>query len=175
MQYRHAGLWVRAGAFALDYLLIFLYLLVVTVIGVTLNRLQPTWAQTVFATPLSSQFASFLLVTLPVSLYFALGEASPAEATWGKRRAGLRVVRTDGSRLSVGRSLARTVLKFIPWELAHTMIWQVQFAEPAAAPLINGGFILVWLLVGANIVSLLVRPTRQTLYDWLARTYVIYR
>jgi len=41
---------------------------------------------------------------------------------------GLRVIRTDGARLSKTRALSRTVLKFIPWELTHTLIWQIRFA-----------------------------------------------
>lgn len=38
---------------------------------------------------------------------------------------------------------------------------------------ISAGFVLVWVLVGANLVSLVVRKTHQTLYDWLAGTHVI--
>lgn len=47
---------------------------------------------------------------------------------------GMRVVRTDGARLSAGRAVGRTVLTFIPWELAHTLIWQIRFAPRHPRP-----------------------------------------
>lgn len=31
----------------------------------------------------------------------------------------------NGSRFSFGRTLGRTLINFIPWELAHTCIWQM--------------------------------------------------
>jgi len=33
--------------------------------------------------------------------------------------------------------------------------------------------VLVWLLVGANVVSLVMSKTHQTLYDRVAGTYVV--
>jgi hypothetical protein len=50
------------------------------------------------------------------------------------------VVRTDGERLTFARALARTLLKFVPWELSHTLIWQIRFAQPQEMALINMGF-----------------------------------
>jgi uncharacterized RDD family membrane protein YckC len=85
-----------------------------------------------------------LLVTLPVTLYFALLEASSWQATWGKRKLNLRVVCTDRARLSVGRAVERTMLTFIPWELANTLIWQIRFAPTTPSSLITSGFVLVW-------------------------------
>jgi len=57
--------------------------------------------------------------------------------------------------------------------LAHTCIWQISFAPENPSPLILAGFVLVWLLVGANIVSLVVSKTDQALYDRIAETYVV--
>jgi uncharacterized RDD family membrane protein YckC len=114
-----------------------------------------------------------LLITLPVTLYFALGESSTWQATWGKRRQRLTVIGLTGARLSRTQALVRTVLKFIPWELAHTCIWQIRFAPSDSSPLITAGFVLVWILVGANLVSLLRSRSHQTLYDRLAGTYVV--
>ena len=39
--------------------------------------------------------------------------------------------------------------------------------------LVTAGFVLVWALVGANVVLLWISPTRQTLYDRFAGTYVV--
>lgn len=163
----------RIIAFALDYILIAVYLAFVVALGVVLNTFFPATANKLFSNPLSGQLTGFLLLTLPVSLYFVLFESSAQQATWGKRKRGLQVTRTDGSRLSFLRSGSRTLLKFIPWELAHTCIWQISFAQQEPSPLITLGFVLVWILIGANILSLWISPANQTLYDRLAGTHVV--
>ena len=169
---KYASFPLRALAFAIDYVLILGYLVVLIVAGVAASRSSPTLARDLFANPASAQLTGFLAVTLPVSLYFALLESSRWQASLGKRRLGLRVARAGGARLSRARALGRTLLKFVPWELAHTCIWQTRFAPQAASPLILAGFIVVWLLVLANVLSLAVSKTRQTLYDRLIGSYV---
>jgi hypothetical protein len=57
--------------------------------------------------------------------------------------------------------------------LAHTSIWQIRFAPSASSPLITAGFVLVWILVGTNLVSLLRSRSHQTLYDRRSGTYVV--
>ena len=173
MNRSYAGLWMRVLAFALDYLIIAAYLVLLVAVSAVVNSAFPVVPATLFANSVSSHITSFLLVILPVALYFALLESSSSQATWGKRKMGLRVIRTDGARLSRTRALSRTVLKFIPWELTHTLIWQIRFAPQEPAPIVSAGFVLVWLLVGANIVSLMMSKTHQTLYDRLAETYVV--
>ncbi|MCC6456704.1 MAG: RDD family protein [Caldilineaceae bacterium] len=168
-----ATLWQRIKAFALDYILIAGYLILLVALGVGMNWALPDLAQMLFGSRIRGQLISFLLVTLPITLYFALFESSPQQATWGKRKMGLRVVGSDGARLSFARSLGRTLLKFVPWELSHTLIWQLRFAQPELEPLISAGFALVWLLVGANLISVWVSQRNQTLYDLLTRSCVV--
>src|SRR6185503_9482093 len=120
-----------------------------------------------------AQLTGFFLITLPVALYFALDESSPQQATWGKKDVGLIVTGPNGARISFWRSLARTFLKFIPCELSHTLIWQTYFSPQTNSLLINYGFILVYALIGLNIASLLITKQHQTLYDLLAKTYVM--
>jgi uncharacterized RDD family membrane protein YckC len=100
-----------------------------------------------------AQAIGFVLVTLPVGLYFALSEASGRQATWGKRRLALVVVGPGGGRSGLGRSLARAAVKFVPWELAHAAVWGIALAggEPATVHLVL--LALVWTLVGANVVG----------------------
>lgn len=168
-----AGLWPRVLAFAVDYLPISAYLVALVVIALVARVAAPGMVSVLFGNPLSGELTGFVLITLPVTLYFALLESSAWQATWGKRRLGLRVTRTDGQRLSRGRSLGRTALKFVPWELAHACIWQVSFAGPRPSPLIFAGFALVWLLVGANLASLVASRKHQTIYDWLSGALVV--
>ena len=173
MKASQAGLGERIAAFAFDYIIIAGYLLIFVAVGLIANIFFPAIAHQLFGNPLSGQMTGFLLITLPVSLYFIVCESSPLQATWGKLRMGLRVTRTDGTRLTIMHASSRTLLKFIPWELAHTCIWQISFSKQTPPSWINMGFVLVWILVGANFVSLWTSPTHQTLYDYLAGTYVV--
>jgi uncharacterized RDD family membrane protein YckC len=86
---------------------------------------------------------------------------------------GLRVVTTGGERLGWPRSLLRTALKFtIPWELAHTAVWNL-LAWPG-----DGGSVVDMVLLGVanavivvDLVSLFV-GTRRTPYDRITGTLV---
>ena len=167
-----AGLWLRTKAFALDYIVILGYLLALTLLFLILNRLSNAF-QELFRQRVQAQFVAFLLVTLPVTLYFAISESSVRQATWGKRRSGLRVTDHNGNRIHFWRAFARTLLKFIPWELSHTLIWELYFSTDINPSLINLGFAMVYILIGLNIASVVVSNTKQTLYDLLAGTYVV--
>lgn len=168
----YASFWKRVGAFALDYLLILGYLLGVIILSLLANSVFGA-SQWLFADRIRAQLVAFFIVTLPVTLYFAISESSQSKATWGKRRLKLQVADQDGARIGFWRSLARTLLKFIPWELSHTLIWQLYFSRQTEMVWINYGFGLVYVLIGLNIVSLMRTRTNQTLYDLLTKTYVI--
>ena len=168
-----AGLRVRIAAFAFDYLVIAVYLILLTTLSLVVNWIFPDILGTLFGHPLSGQTTGFLVVTLPVTMYFTLLESSSWQATWGKRRKNLRVVSKNNGRLSRMRAFGRTLLKFIPWELSHACVWQIRFSAGAPSPVVAFGFALVWILIALNIASLLASPTRQTLYDRLAGSYVV--
>ena len=126
-----------------------------------------------FGNPWTGQITGFFTMTLPVTLYFALFESSSYQATWGKRWQGIKVIYNDGKRLSRGRAVGRTALKFIPWELAHTCIWQLQFNGQKLSPIIFTGLALVWVLAGIYALTLLTSSKKQALYDQLINTYVV--
>lgn len=168
-----SGLLSRGLAFALDYVIIGAYLIAIFGLGAATNARTPGLLAPLFGTPWSAQLTAFVLITLPVTLYFAFGEAGPTGATWGKRQLRLQVCTVAGRRMTLSRSLGRTVLKFIPWELAHTCIWNISLAEGPVPPIYWTGLILVWLLVAANVLSVVTNRERQTLYDRIAGTTVI--
>ncbi len=172
-----ASLWQRIEAFLLDYLIIaaYLVLLVIISVGLGLGPLRGAF-RAMFADPNISEVSAFLLLVLPVILYFALFECSSWQATWGKRKMGLGVIDTHGVRLSFPRSFMRSLLKFVPWELTHACLWRIPgwpLAPTMPSPIITAGLALVWILVGAYLVSLLVSKKHQALYDWIAGTCVI--
>jgi uncharacterized RDD family membrane protein YckC len=168
----YAGFLQRITAFLLDYVIILIYLAAFTVVMWLLNSLFSI-NDLLFSDRVQAQIVAFLLVTFPVALYFAISESSNQQATWGKQRIGLKVTDYNGERISFWRSLARTLLKFIPWELSHTLIWELSFSPQTDDVLIYYGFGLVYLLVGLNIASLIMTKKHQTIYDLLAKTYVV--
>ena len=168
----YAGFWRRAGAFGLDYILILSYLIVLALIGLLINSLSGSFSW-LFAERVRAQLSGFLLVTLPVTLYFALSESSAQRATWGKKKMGLKVTNYNGERISLCRSLARTMLKFIPWEISHTFVWTIAFSPANTSAWMNYSILLVYALIGLNMACLIFTRKHQTIYDLLAQTYVM--
>lgn len=143
----------RLAALGLDYLAILGWMTVLAagslVTSVTvglpdvLGALGPVGAEAVF----------FALLTLPVGLYLFLSESGPAQATWEKRRMGLMVTAEDGARPTRRQVAIRTVVKLLPWEVAHAFIWQMQ------AVFHREGYeaeVPVWVFVGLSLVCVAV-------------------
>jgi RDD family. len=173
VQKEFGGLWPRLKALILDYIVIAVYLVLIVLLGLLLKSLAPSFVGAVFGKEYSSELFGFITITLPVSLYFALSEASSQQATWGKRIGKLKVLCIkDGKRLSTARSFVRTALKFIPWELSHASIWYITFHPDSFSPLFTIGITIVFLLVGLNILVLVLNHKHQTLYDMIAGTFV---
>jgi uncharacterized RDD family membrane protein YckC len=164
---KFAGFWQRVQAFLWDYLIIACYLMIISILA-WLTHVN-NW---LFINRIQSQLSAFVLITLPVILYFSILESSKRQGTWGKHKMKLRVIDQDESRISFTRALVRTFLKFIPWELSHTLIWEINFSPETNSVFINVGFAVVYLLIGLNIASLLLTKTRQTMYDLLTKTFV---
>lgn len=171
----YAGLGRRLAAFLLDYLVIagYIILLILTVGGLMAAGLVPRAAA---PDPLLYDSIAFVTLVLPVILYFTLLESSPWQATLGKRRVGLRVTAADGGRLSLRQASLRSLVKFLPWQLAHTSLFYIKgwpFAPEPPTPPVVLGLALVWVIVGAYLVALLVDKAHRTPYDRLARSVVV--
>jgi uncharacterized RDD family membrane protein YckC len=167
----HASIGRRLIAFLWDYVLICGYL--VCLVG--LSYLAKPLLSSLFAgSPLKAEAIGFAFITLPVYLYFAISEGSKAQASWGKRKMGLRVTDSEGRPIGIGRSLGRSAVKFIPWELAHFTIWHL--TRPSAVPesVVNGLLVLVYVLIFAYLLSPLRSRRKQTIYDRIAGTVVTF-
>jgi uncharacterized RDD family membrane protein YckC len=110
---------------------------------------------------------------MPVTLYFALSESSAKRATWGKKKIRLQVTDTNGGQVHLWRSLARTILKFLPWEISHTLVWTIVFAPENVPIWVNYGFMLVYGWIGLNLASLILTKRHQTIYDLFVKTCVV--
>jgi uncharacterized RDD family membrane protein YckC len=113
---------------------------------------------------------------LPVILYFALQEGGATQATWGKRRAGIRVTVVTNQLITYRQAFVRAIIKFAPWQLAHTSLihmpgWPLAVETVGTVSMV--GLVVAQGLVLLYILGLLLSPTRRTPYDWGARTVVV--
>jgi uncharacterized RDD family membrane protein YckC len=175
MGLRDASGWRRIAAFGCDYGVLAGYIALLTAASFAVRRSFgiEVGPPTTLRARLLGHAGAFLALTLPATLYFAWFEAARG-ATPGKRALGLRVVGRDGGRVSFGRSLARSAVKFAPWELAHTMLWHTPGwpTAPAPAPWNWAGFALSLGLSGWFVLALFGK-SRRAPYDRVAGTRVV--
>lgn len=163
----------RIYAFFLDYVVIAVYgiFVVGTISFVFRPYIEPLFSNS----PVTAEITGFFMITLPVSLYFILCENSKWQGTLGKRKMGIRVVDAFGHRISIGRSALRTMIKFLPWEIAHFGVWRLML--PSSLSEITVYIILN--VVNLAILTYLIIPftnkKRKNVYDWVAGTEVINR
>ena len=167
--------WRRVAAYLIDYLVIAAYIALLT--GASFASGASRWLDLALSgNPALGQLVAFVALTLPVTLYFAVSEASPWQGTLGKRALKLRVAAHGaGVRLSFRRALLRAALKFAPWELAHTVLWRVEgwpLESPQPTPIHWLGFALSLLWAGWYLLSLFV-GSQRTLYDRAAASVVV--
>lgn len=168
-----AQMWRRIQAFMFDYLLILGYLAVLATAGLllTLGPMGSEWSALV-STPWRMDLLAFFTTVLPVIAYFTWSERSADGATWGKKRVGLRVVGLGGRRIGGGQALARSVAKFLPWQMAHTaLLHTIASADPPAWTVWVLG--AMWVLVAAYLIGLTQFGGGRTIYDRLSASQVV--
>jgi uncharacterized RDD family membrane protein YckC len=165
--------WRRLAAGGVDYGTLAAYLVVLGLVG-ALGRaagLLPSHITTPGGRILA-QLVVLTVLTLPVTLWFAFWEAAPRAATPGKRLLGLRVSRPDDGGLSWSGSLLRSAVKIaVPWELAHTGVWNALVWPSREAPVNVVLFTVANGVLLLNVMMLFV-GARRPLYDRLADTIV---
>ncbi len=114
------------------------------------------------------------MVTFPVSLYFIISDSSIGKQSFGKRKVGIRVVGYNGQELSIFHLTFRTMLKFLPWELSHFLVYRLVYIGNNEVPFsyyLVGG--LIYALMFSYILSAIFTKKRQSLYDIVAKTQVL--
>ena len=167
----YAGVLTRTGAHLVDSLIIY-----GTLAALQFGVFRPFGLTPDAQHASGLQWEAYILatVTTPVLLYLAGMESSAWQATMGKRVIGLRVVNQAGGRLHFGQALLRGAIKFLPFEIGHlsfflpTPIWN-------APQEMRIGFWTVWVLLGLYMFTIWRTPAKQSVYDRIARTYVVPR
>ncbi|MEH7336915.1 RDD family protein [Neobacillus drentensis] len=90
---KNVSLGTRIIAFLLDDVIILGYLLLLFVLSFFA---RPLLIPLFTANSISAEITGFLLITLPVYLYFSIKEGGKLHATWGKRKMGIVVMGVDG-------------------------------------------------------------------------------
>ena len=170
---------VRLLSLSIDYGLILAYLAVLVLValgGYALTRSLHDWLSLGTA---GAELLGFVFLVLPVGIYLYLGEASERQATVGKRLLSLRVVdAATGGRLAKPRVLVRTIVKLLPWEVAHFFVWQAVALTATGATdfpaWLSVGMVVANVLPVLYVVMVLVQRDHRGPHDLMARSKVIH-
>ena len=115
-----------------------------------------------------------MTLTLPVITYSYLTEKSNWKGTIGKKQRKL-IVLTDQNR-STNNVLLRNILKYLPWELAHTGVhWIIYYTSNGIeAPLWTWIIlILPQIVVVVYLISIVISKGRSSVYDTISKTKIV--
>ena len=115
----------------------------------------------------------FSIVSIPFWLYYSLLESSERQATFGMRLFGLQVTNTDGNRIGFGRALLRTVIKLLPLELNHLVMFLPTPIWSDPHPGFRVGFVVVNALIILYFATMFITKRRQSVHDLVAGTVVV--
>ena len=157
----------RFTAFCLDYLIIAAYALFLFGVTKVLNSKE------LDLTPISGQLLGFISLTLPMFFYFYLREKSKSRATIGKKIMNISICsQSEGAKPKI---LLRNILKFLPWEIAHTGVHWIVFYSKYE----NDVPIWVWILLiipqvimVVYLVSIITSKGESGIYDKIANSKI---
>lgn len=167
----------RILAYLIDSLLVFLVFAIAAqlLVFVPLRPLligSEDW----FRSGWNTQVYTLLTMSLPTWLYFSLSEISPWGATLGKRLLKLKTVtKATQAKMALFQSLARALVKLLPWEMAHLAnnLPVPMWYDPD--PGFRIAFLIAPILVSVYIALAFLTKERQSLHDLAARTIVLHK
>ena len=162
----------RLLAFLIDYFIIVIYAAFLFGLTVLVHNIFKFNFQRPSA--FLSQAIGFVTMTVPVFLYFYLSEKSNHRGTIGKRL--LRIYTKTNTEQSNKSILLRNLIKFLPWEIAHTGVqWAVFYSSQNIEPPVWVwiALILPQLFVIIYVLSIIISKGKTSIYDKIAGTSVI--
>ncbi|MCW0392407.1 RDD family protein [Xanthomonas sacchari] len=142
-----AGFWKRVAAYLIDAFLVGIvanviqFVVMLGFFGITGFGKQPDFST---AAGIVMLLLLYLLPMAIAALYYGLFHASTKQATLGKMAVGIKVVRTDGSRITLSRGVGRYF-----------------------------GFMLSSLTLGIGLLMAAFTERKQALHDMLCDTLVV--
>ncbi len=116
-----------------------------------------------------------LTMIVPVLLYSIILEASGKHATLGKRWQRIKVTSADKKPLRLWQVIVRNLVKFLPWQLAHMMIfhgfalnWEV---SPLWLTILSMTYFIPIIWIGVVVF----RKDHRGIHDLLAGSIVVNR
>lgn len=118
----YAGFWRRVAAYQLDSFILSIasYIVMLPVAMVMGMSTQQALLEQSSDDPSALLMAlwpmmavTYLLIFAIQAVYFAWLHSRPAQATWGKMAVGIKVARSDGSRITFGRGILRWLALFL--------------------------------------------------------------
>lgn len=157
----------RFLAFSVDYLIIVSYAVLLFLItqllsdGLNFNLTN--------SNPIQSQLIAFFTLTIPVVIYSILTERSSKQGTIGKRIMNIRIIAKKEDILK------RNILKFLPWEIAHTGVhWMYYYTNKNLETPIWVWILLILpqLIIIVYILSIIYSKGKNSIYDRISSTSI---
>ena len=125
-----------------------------------------------FESSINMQAYVLLTISIPVWIYFAYFDSSKSTGTFGKRIMRLILTDIELKKISLGKSFIRTILKLLPWELAHIGVIfpePLYFMEEGNVRLLTYIGIALFILY---VLSIVTDKQHRTPYDKFLGTQV---
>lgn len=104
----YAGFWKRVAAYLIDYVILTVFAMIVgAIVGLGIGGATGFAGGSATTAGVASQLAGALLGFCIGLVYYGWFHASSGGATPGKMAIGIKVVRSNGERISLGRSIGR--------------------------------------------------------------------
>lgn len=169
MKFQYAPVKKRILSWLLDYLLILVYMGVMLAISLLVYcgvlGYVPTLNQT------GMNLVSLALI-LPVMAYFIVTEAGKKHASFGKWKLELSVASVRAAAVRFRQVLVRNLVKFIPWQAAHMMIFNGIVNDWEITPYFTVTAAICYGLLALYLLLVFARKDHRGLHDLIAGTVV---
>lgn len=161
------GVLLRSKSLIFDWLFICAYLLLLLIITITFYFLvlngMPEFTNS------QAQLIATLTSVVPIIIIFSIMEGSKNFASWGKRKANLKVIYKD---MPMKRSIIRNIFKFLPWQFGHMSTINGIYND-FDTPFSMIFFTLSMTLLIIYVLMAFIRKDNRHLVDILVRSKVV--